>query len=453
MESLTKRQFLEVTFASASALVAASATAFAASPRPEQTLFRNVRVFDGHGDRLSGPVNVLTQGELIKDISSNSEAEPSTRVIEGGGRTLMPGLIDAHVHLQWNQPPYAFMTSRPDYIAALALREAEATLMRGFTSVRDTGGNILGLVRALDEGRFPGPRVQCARSAIGMTGGHGDYRNRLTSPRAFGGPAESELERLGIVAIADGVDEVLTASREQFRQGANFLKLFVGGAVTGLYDPIDVAEYSPDEVRAAAGEAARWNTYLAVHAYTDESVRVALESGAKSIEHANLLSKKTVELLVKKDAWLSAQTGVFLEDLPAGFSDAQRARQAQAREGLGRLMKLAKRTGAKVAFGCDLVGSAAVKTAQSKELVARTRWFTNAEVLRQATSGNGDLFALTGPRNPYPAGSLGVVKKDAYADLLLVDGDPLNDISILANPEKNIRVIMKGGQTHKNTLG
>ena len=286
-----------------------------------------------------------------------------------------------------------------------------------------------------------------------MTAGHGDYHNRSENPRAFGGPAETALEHRGISRIADGVDEVLVASREQFRNGASFLKVFAGGAVTGVYDPLDVNEYSAAELRAAAEEASRWNTYMAVHAYTDRSVRASLEAGALSIEHANLLSRETLELLVEKSAWLGAQTGVYLVELPAGFSDAQRARQAQAREGLFNLMETAKDVGAKICFGCDLVGSSNTKMAQSQELVARKQWFSDSEVLRQATSTNGELLALAGPRNPYQSGPIGVIEPGAYADMLIVEGDPLSDIAVLADPEPNLRVIIKGGRAFKNTLG
>ncbi len=453
MPNLSKRRFLKSSLATVSALALGSVPARAQSEAPRQALIRNARVFDGRGDAVSGPVNILIDGEMITEISPTAEAGEGATVIDAGDRVVTPGLIDAHVHMQWNQAPFAFMSARRDYLAAMALTEAEATLMRGFTSVRDTGGDIFGVARAIDEGHFPGPRIQGAGAGIGMTAGHGDYRNRTVAPRAFGGPDEFELEHRGISRIADGVSEVLAASREQFRNGASFLKLFAGGAVTGLYDPIDVNEYSLAELTAGGEEAKRWNTYMAVHAYTDRSVQTSLEAGAMSIEHANLLSRETLELLVEKGAWLSAQTGVYLVDLPAGFSDAQRARQAQAREGLVSLMETAKEVGAKIAFGCDLVGSPAVKRAQSQELTARKQWFSDVEVLRQATSANGELLAMAGPRSPYQAGPVGVLEPGAYADLLVVEGDPLADVSILSEPEQNLRVIMKGGKAYKNTLG
>ena len=228
--------------------------------------------------------------------------------------------------------------------------------------------------------------------------------------------------------------------------------MFVGGAVSGLYDPLDIAEYSPEEIAAAAGEAKRWNTYLAVHTYTDFSTKTALEQGAMSIEHGNLMSEATMELLVQKSAWLSSQTGVFLTPLPDGFSDAQRARAKQAADGLDQMFTLAKQYGANIALGSDMVGSAAAKATQVSEFTSRTQWFSNLEILKQATSQNGALWAMSGPRNPYGDTPIGVIEPGAYADLLIMEGNPLEDISVLIRPETNLNVIMKDGQIYKNTL-
>lgn len=449
---ISKRTFLTGMTSSLALSSLALAPARTKAATPDTTLIQNVHVFDGHSDSLSEITNVLIQGELIHEISPKADAAPEVPRIDGSGRVLMPGLIDMHTHLQWNQDPYTFMASRPDYVAALTLRECKATLMRGFTSVRDTGGGILGTARAVDEGVFPGPRIQACNAAIGMTAGHGDFRNRSIKPRAFGGPEMTEMELHGITIIADGVAEVLTAVRDQFRQGAHFIKVFSGGAVSGIYDPLDINEYSKAELEAAAGEAKRWNTYAASHAYTDASIRAAIEAGFGSIEHANLITRETMELLVAKDVWLSTQTGVFLVDFPKGFSSAQRQRQEMARDGLNNMMLLAKETGAKIALGGDLVGGLEPKAAQLGEFAARKKWFSNAEILRQATGLNGELFAMAGPRNPYQAGPIGVIQPGAYADILLVNGDPIADISVMSS-EDNFDVIMKGGKTYKNTLG
>jgi len=417
-----------------------------------QTLIENVRVFDGKGDALSEATSILIEGDKIKEIAPNLDAPSDARRIDGGGRVLTPGMSDMHVHLIWNAGPFTTLGGRPDYLAALTLEEAHATLMRGFTSVRDVSGGVQGVARAIDEGRFPGPRIQGSHAGITMTAGHGDYRSRNLRPPNFGGPAEIDAERIAMVRSADGVPDVLAAARENFRQGANLIKMFVGGAITGLYDPLDVNEYSPEEIAAAAGEASRWNTYLAVHTYTDRSTRTALEQGALSIEHGNLMTEETMELLVEKDAWLSTQTGVFLVPLGEGFSDAQKDRQKQAAEGLDNMMILAKEYGAKIALGADLVGSPEAKFKHVEEFTARAQWFSNAEILRQATSQNGELWAMTGPRNPYPEAKIGVIEPDAFADLLIMEGNPLEDISIMTRPDDNLKIIMKGGEIYKNTL-
>lgn len=443
----TKRAFLSGLLSSA-ALAALPARAKAATP--DATLFTNVRVFDGKSDGLTELTKVVVEGDLIKEISPVADAAPDVPRIDGNGRTLMPGLIDNHVHLQWNQAPLEFMTARPDYMAALALRECEATLMRGFTGVRDTGGGILGIARAVDEGIYPGPRIQACNAAIGMTAGHGDYRPRSVRPRAFGGPAITEFEATQITIIADGVDEVLTAARDQFRQGAHFIKVFSGGAVSGLYDPLDINEYSPAELEAAVGEAKRWNTYAASHAYMDSSIRSAIDAGFECIEHCNLMTPESMELAVEKGVWLSTQVGFFMTPIPEGFNVYQAARQKMARDGLDAMLTLAKESGAKIALGTDFVGSLETKATQLSELTLRTPWFSNAEILRQATGDNGQLWSLAGPRNPYQKGPVGVIEPGAYADILLVNGDPIADISVMGSAD-NFDVIMKGGRAYKNS--
>ncbi len=268
--------------------------------------------------------------------------------------------------------------------------------MRGFTTIRDVGGQVMGTKQAIDEGYFPGPRIYSACAAIGMTTGHGDFRTFCTHPRMMGGPGETDAEHIGLVIFADGVPEVLTASRMQFRKGAHFLKLFVGGAVSGMYDPLDITEYSLEEVKAAVGEAERWNTYVAVHTYTDDATRMAIEAGAKSLEHANLISEETVELAAEKGVFISAQAALFMNPAPPSFTPAQVERQQMAKTGLDNLMKACKKYNAKVLFGTDMVASIESKKAQVTEFTLRSEWFTNAEILRQATSGNAEALEQTG---------------------------------------------------------
>jgi len=414
-------------------------------------LIKNVNVFDGKNDDLIPAVCVLVEGNKIAKIAKAIPAASDMKVIEGKGRTLLPGFIDIHAHLQLNVGALPTLYSTPDYLGALALYEAKNTLMRGFTTMRDVGGTVFGVKKAIDEGFFPGPRLYASGPAISMTAGHGDYRTPITYPRQLGGSSYSELEILGITTFADGVPEVLSASRMHMRSGAAFLKMYVGGAVSGLYDPLDIVEYSYEEVKAAADEAKRWNTYLAVHTYTDDATQIAIKAGAKTLEHCNLITAKTVKMAVKNDCYISAQTGVFLAPAPEGFTPAQKARQQQAADGLDNLMKLCKKYNAKIGFGSDLLMDMEVKKTLNEEFTNRTKWFSNAEILKQATSLNGEILALSGPRNPYP-GKIGVIEEGALADILLVDGNPLEDISILTDPDKNISLIMKDGAIYKNMI-
>lgn len=433
------------------AVFATSPMAFSAEEAAiQRTLITNANIFDG-SDKLLPSMSVLIEDNKIAKISKSIPVTNDMMVIDAKGRTMTPGFIDVHVHLSWNTGMWEFTDSSAGYIGALTLKEAENTLMRGFTTVRDTGGPVLGAKMAIDQGHFPGPRIYSAEAAISMTSGHGDYRTLNTAPRQLGGPAVTELEVHGGVVIADGVPEVLSASRDQLRKGAHFLKVFAGGAVSGLRDPLDIMEYSMEELKAAAGEADRWNTYVAVHAYTDRAVRECLEAGFLSIEHANLLTEETLELAAEKGAFLSAQTGFFLGPIPEHFNEQQAARQKQAADGLDTMMKMAKKHKVNIGFGTDFIGSFEAKALQNQEFTNRLKWFTPAEILNQATSINSKVLEMSGPRNPYPS-KLGVIEEGAYADILLINGNPLEDLSILTNPEENLALIMKDGEVFKNTI-
>jgi len=218
-----------------------------------------------------------------------------------------------------------------------------------------------------------------------------------------------------------------------------------------MYDPLDIGEYSYEEIKAAADEAKRWNTYLAVHTYNDKGTRLALEAGAMAIDHGNLMTEETMKLLVEKGAFLNTQTGVFLSDPPDSWSEGSKNRQREAKEGLDHMFKLAKKYKAKITIGSDYVDNAEQKKEQSYELTNRLKWFTAAEILNQATAGNAEILYFSGPRNPYP-GKLGVIEEGALADILLVNGNPLEDLTLFHDPEKNLALIMKDGKIYKNTL-
>nr|WP_287525089.1 amidohydrolase family protein [Okeania sp. SIO2C2] len=252
-------------------------------------------------------------------------------------------------------------------------------------------------------------------------------------------------EKLGDTAIADGVPEVLRTVREQLRKGASQIKVAMGGGISSTYDPIDVVQYTDAEIRAAVDAAKDWNTYVMVHAYTPRSMQRSIRAGVKSIEHGHLMDEETAKLMAEKDAWLSIQP--FVED-DAKYAPNQE-RFLQVVEGTDKTYKLAKKYHLKTAFGTDILLNPDLAQQQGAQLVKLLRWYTPVEILKMATSVNGELFALSGPRNPYP-GKLGVVEEGALADLLLVDGNPLEDIGLITDPEKNFVVIMKDGKIYKS---
>jgi imidazolonepropionase-like amidohydrolase len=316
--------------------------------------------------------------------------------------------------------------------------------------VRDIGGPSQGLARAIDEGIVDGPRVYTSAAFISQTSGHGDFRD-LTAPHPnAGGTPDAFAERYTL--LADGPAEVRRAVRESLRQGATAIKLMAGGGISSKFDPIDTTQFSVEELRAAVESAADWGTYVAVHAYTDAAVNRALDAGVKVIEHGHLLSEATLKRLKAEGAYLSSQSfGAARRYL--GDMDSERGRKgALVLDGVDNLMTMAKKLGIPVAFGTDAFGSLRAYESGPGEFGYRLRWFTSLEILKQSTSINARLLALTGPRNPYQEGPLGVISEGAYADLLIVDGDPLADVRVLEDAAKNIRLIMKDGRIHKQTL-
>jgi len=433
-------------------VLAVTMPAIAQHAKPvSKVLITNANIFDGKNDKLATGMSVLVEGNKITKIAKSITAPAGATTIDANGRTLTPGLIDAHTHLIWNASPAGMFNYPQDYLHALALQEAEATLMRGYTGMRDISGSVFGIKKAIDEGLYPGPRIWSSGAGISMTAGHADLRPNSMLPRTLGGPSWTDVEHLGLSILADGVPEVLSAARLQFRKGASFLKMYTSGAVSGVYDPLDISEYSFDEVKAAADEAKRWNTYLAVHSYNDAAIRKSLEAGAMSIEHGNLLTDQTMKLLAEKGAFLSTQTGIFLGKPPADWSEDQRAKQKAARDGLATMFAAAKKYKVKIALGTDLVGPKEEKQPQAKELSNRLPWFTPAEILKQATANNAELMSWSGPRNSYP-GKLGVIEEGAYADILLVDGNALENLHLFDDPAKNLALIMKDGVIYKNTV-
>lgn len=431
-------------------LIAIPATARQSAP-DTAILFQNVHIFDGKSGKLSAPSNVLINGNIIERISTEAIApEQGTMVIDGGGRTLMPGLIDAHWHAMLIRPNPAQATNDDvGYNNLLAGDEANDTLMRGFTTVRDVGGPVFGLKRAIDNGVVNGPRIYPSGAIITVTSGHGDFRQLSELPRKPG--TLSRMEEIGGSMVADSPDEVRLRVREQLMQGASQIKLTAGGGVSSPFSPIDVSTFTDAELRAAVEAAGNWGTYVTAHAFTTKAIQGAVAAGVKVIEHGFLMDEATARLLAEKGVWLSLQP--LPEEMRTGLppGSVQRAKADEVWPGIDKTYEMAKKYKIKTAWGTDVLFSQALAQRQGAILASLARWYTPAEALIMATSTNAELLALSGKRNPYP-GKLGVVEEGALADLLLVDGNPLENIDLIADPDKNFVVIMKDGKIYKNML-
>jgi imidazolonepropionase-like amidohydrolase len=432
---------------------AGSGAAPARSPERNRPIaFVNLRVFDGKSDALLSGLEVVVEGNLIKTVGPGAAASTAgAETIDCGGGVLMPGLIDAHWHAMMAAAPLnLLLTADVGYINLIAAEEAKRTLMRGFTSVRDMGGPAFGLKRAIDDGVIAGPRIWPSGAMISQTGGHGDFRLPYEIPAAPNAPL-SRADALGAGAIADGVDRVLMRAREQLMLGASQLKLAAGGGVASNYDPIDVSQYTEAEFRAAVDAAENWGTYVAVHAYTPRAITTAIQGGVRCIEHGHLMDQRTAQLIADNGIWLSIQPFLdneFSNRMPTPEGEAK-ARLVYA--GTDAAYRFARQYKLKTAWGTDILFDPAMTANQGAMLTTLTQWYSPAEILRMATSVNGELLGMSGPRNPYP-GKLGVVEEGALADLILVDGDPIAGLKLIADPQTHFLVIMKDGRIVKNAL-
>ena len=402
-------------------------------------LFENVRIFDGKSDTLSASMNVLVRGNTIDKISKDpiaTDLSANTKIIAGGGRTLMPGLIDMHWHMMLVRPtPAALLGGDIGHLNLMAGAEATDTLMRGFTTVRDLGGPSFGLKRAIDEGIVRGPRIYPSGAIITVTSGHGDFRQPFELPRVLGAP-RSRGEQTGAAMVADSPDEVRVRVREQLLLGATQIKLTAGGGVASPNSPLDASTFTEAELRAAVEAAENWGTYVTVHAYTPISIQRAIAAGVKCIEHGHLMDEQTAELIAEKGIWLSTQA--FADEMADAFppGSLERAKAFEVFAGTDRTFALAKKYRIKTAFGTDILFSRRLAQRHGELLAKLVRWYTPAETLVMATGTNAQLLALSGKRNPYP-GKLGVIEQGALADVLLVDGDPIANIKLIEDPAKN----------------
>lgn len=448
---LRRREFLKSS-------VAGLASALAPMPLLAQdttrtTLIRGAKVFDGSTPDLLTGLDVLIDNGMIKAIGESLTADGAD-IIDADGRVMTPGMTDAHVHIMWNDTIDELIFGSPhEYTGAMAGESARRMLQRGFTTVRDTGGPAFGLKKAIDQGVVPGPRILPSGFFISQTSGHGDFDSRLNYLSPHFSPQIDPAYLRGWTIIADGVPEVQKATREILRYGATQIKIMGSGSITGAHDPLDVTEYTFDELSAIVQEARHWGTYATIHAYTDTAIQNAIRAGVRSLEHGLFASEETMQMMKDADIFYSTQFLSFtVGPEQAGMTGDAIPKYLEAQAGATNGYERSKALGLKMAFGTDILGTIDLGPFQSMEFEARTKYYEPVEILTQATSLNAELFERSGRRHPYQAGPLGVIAEGAYADLLLVNGNPLEDITLMSNPESGLGLIMKGGETFKNTL-
>lgn len=419
-----------------------------------RVLFTNVHVFDGVNEDRIENAYVLVEDNLIKTVSTDPLPAGGATVIDGGGRTLIPGMIDVHWHVILAETPVTSILGSGDFAEA-AIRgamSAEGVLMRGFTTVRDMGGNPFSIKNMIDSGDLTGPRIYPSGPAISQTSGHFDIRGKNDVPA---GPSDTldYWARVGVFVTADGVPEVTKRVREALRLGATQIKLAAGGGTSSPFDPLDVQQFTLAELQAAVEVAETWNTYVTVHAYTPDAVNTALDAGVRVIEHGQLLDDATMRRIADEGIWLSLQPFLIEDDSQYAPDPFVRSKQEQMVKGTGQAYELAKKHDVKVAFGTDILFTPGGGSQQSHMVNLLTTGFgyTPHQALKMVTHDNAQLLKLSGERNPYP-GELGIVQEGAYADLILVDGNPLENLALVEDPDANFKVIMKDGKIHKNTL-
>ncbi len=411
-------------------------------------LLTNLRLFDGETLSMRAGLEILVVGDRIQALPPAGQGPGDAQRIDCGGRAVIPGLIDAHWHATLAAvSQVAALTQDIGLVHLIAGREAGATLMRGFTTVRDVGGPAFGLKLAIDRDIVAGPRIFPSGAMISQTGGHGDFRLLHELPR-FPDTPPSYVERQGVALVADGTDAVLRAAREQLMKGASQLKIMAGGGVASLYDPLDATQYSEREMRTVVETAADWGTYVCAHVYTSQGIRRAITAGVRSIEHGQLADEETVRMMADNGVWWSLQPFLADEDSNAYSDPRQVAKQREVAEGTIRAFELARRHRVNFAFGSDILFNPRGGALQGRNLAKFARFMPPLEALHKATGAAGALLALSGERAPY-RGPLGVIRPGAMADLLVVDGDPSRDLAFLDDPASALRLIMKGGRIVK----
>jgi imidazolonepropionase-like amidohydrolase len=406
-------------------------------------LFRNLRLLDPRWDDARDGYEVLVEGDRIREVSDKPVKAAAARVVDCGGRTLMPGLIDCHVHVYLVELGLARLEAMPlTLLTAKASKLMREMLDRGFTTVRDTGGADWGIKEAVETGVLAGPRLFISGRPISMTGGHGDSRRRTAVDEA----CKCCNALSFVLETADGADGVRKAVREQMRQGADQIKIFVSGGVASPWDPLESLQYSPAEIAAAVEEAHNFGRYVLAHAYTPEAITRAVTAGVRTIEHGNLIDDAAARLMAERGALLVANLVAYYamkeRGRSFGMSADQLAKNDLVIDGGLRSLEIAKRAGVPVAYGSDLLGQLQVD--QSREFLLRSEVLSPLEIIRQATLVGADVVRQSD--------KLGMIEPGAFADLIVVDGDPLKDLGLFQDQGAHLSAIMKGGVFHKNRL-
>ena len=406
--------------------------------------FKNFEMLDPDAGELRGGHELVVEGGTIKEVSAKPIKLADASVVDCGGRTVMPGLIDSHVHVVLSDVALRNLESVPlTLMTARAADLMRKMLDRGFTSVRDTGGADWGLKEATDKGLLPGPRLFIAGRAIGPTGGHSDGRRRTD----FGIRCQCCNALSFLMGIADGVSQVRRAVREEMRQGCDHVKIMMSGGVASPYDPLDSLQFSMDEVTAAVQEAHAFGRYVCAHAYTPEAITRAAIAGVRTIEHGNLIDDASAKLMAEKGMFLVANLVTYFEmkkhAAEYGMSSEMLAKNDLVIDGALKSLEICKRHGIPVAYGTDLLGQ--LQVAQSEEFTLRARVLSPAEIIRSATTVGAKIVRMEG--------KIGCLRPGAFADLLVVDGNPIENIGLIAEPEKTLALIMKDGKIIKDALG
>ena len=417
------------------------------------TVITNANVFNGVDNQLQENVSLLIENNVITQIG-DVDLSLANEIIDAKGGTVMPGLMDTHVHITMSAPFHELDKMTREEVAIRSAKVAEGMLMRGFTTVRDVAGNTLGLKNCIDNGYATGPRILPSQAAISQTCGHSDYRQNQAQERT-GSHEDSPIMKTGAFKVADGRSEVLRAVREQLFMGASQIKMMAGGGASSSFDPLDTIQYTLDEMKAAVEAASDYGTYVAAHIHTADAMRRAAEAGVMSFEHATIMDDDIAKTIKDK--------GIFV--IPSYFTSSLIAERKiplgnetlyQKTERVGKAMfksaELIKKYDIQnICFGTDCVGTLDVHKTQSEELQAIETVFDSLTALKMVTSNCGRLFEMSTYKHPYQEGKLGQITEGAYADLLIIEGNPLNGVECVTNP-KTQKLIMKDGVVYKNAL-